>query len=420
MNNTRTAKPGTPLRQERFASSYQSGLLANLVAKRCAQIEDASERAAIWFLQWLSWQPGGLAAHVKDIFPADCLKLNPVNELEKELFETCLSSELQPHNDPEWKLAAAYRQRWIQNHSGGVETIIGARMAKAFDYARETRCLVLVDGLARIGKTFSARAYCELSAGLARYVQVPYSNDDTTFFRTIGRALGVSTSLQLKATEIRTRVEDVLQRGDLALIFDEAAWLFPQTGRHYSLPARVNWLTTALLNFGVPVVLIVTEQFHISQKRVETQTGWASDQFTGRTGHVERLPEVLPMSDLIAVAGAVFPEGDAKSWRALAAYADLSKTRLAAIEALANRARWHARQSGRAAATPADLSRAIQESILPGDPRIKPIAATPRQNRSARATLSPARRDPGAEADRIGNRLISTRPGASAPDLVAQ
>ncbi|MEI9863614.1 MAG: hypothetical protein WDN00_03470 [Limisphaerales bacterium] len=75
MSSTRIAKPGTPFRQNRFASAYPSGLLANLVAKRCAQIEDPTEREPIWFLQLLSWQPGGLAAHVDKIFPANQLNL---------------------------------------------------------------------------------------------------------------------------------------------------------------------------------------------------------------------------------------------------------------------------------------------------------------------------------------------------------
>ena len=100
MSSTRTAKPGTPLRQERFASAYRCGLLSNLVAKRCARIEEAHEPAAIWFLQWLSWQPGGLAAHIKEIFPASDLKMNPVEDLEKELFETCLDGEYDPRNYP--------------------------------------------------------------------------------------------------------------------------------------------------------------------------------------------------------------------------------------------------------------------------------------------------------------------------------
>jgi hypothetical protein len=56
MSNTRTATPGSPFRPERFASSFERGLLANLVAKRVAVLPaGAAARGLIWFLQWLSW-----------------------------------------------------------------------------------------------------------------------------------------------------------------------------------------------------------------------------------------------------------------------------------------------------------------------------------------------------------------------------
>jgi hypothetical protein len=405
MSSTRHAKPGTPPRQERFASSYQTGLLANLVAKRCAQFEDADECAPIWFLQWLSWQRGGLAAHVTEMFPARYFESNPAEDAEKELFETCLhpDGDCPLRYDFAWEGAAAYRARWIKNHSCGVETTVGRRVTEAFDYARETRSMVLVDGVARIGKTFSARAYCERSAGLARYVQVPFSNDDTTFFRAIARALGVSSSLQLKALELRARVEEVLQSGDLLLVLDESAWLWPQTGRQYSLPSRVNWLLTALVNFGCPVALITTPQFHASQKRVETQTGWTSEQFMGRIGHIERLPQVLPIRDLLAVASAIFPEGDEKTWQAMAGYADMNpQTKLAGMDALAKRARWLASQDRRAVATPDDLRRAMRESCVPVAIRES------RTVRRSRAAMSPTRRDTGAVVSQIGDRRIFT------------
>jgi len=410
MSSTRIAKPGTPFKQWRFASANQCGLMGNLVAKRCSQIEDASERAPIWFLQYLSHQPGGLAAHIAEIFPAEDLKTNPPEDLEKELFETCLSSELSPRNDPEWRLAAAYRESWIKKHPGAVETTIGRRVTEAFDFARETRSMVLVDGVARIGKTFSARAYCERSGGMARYVQVPFSNDDATFFRAIARAVGVSSSLQLKTLHLRARVEEVLQAGDLLIVLDEAAWLWPQTGRNYSLPGRISWLTTALVNLGVPVALITTPQFHTSQRRTENQTGWASEQFIGRIGHIERLPEVLPIQDLLAVARSIFPEGDEKTWQALAGYADLNQqTKLAGIDALAKRARWLAHQQGRAEATPDDLRRAMRESVLP-------VAFV--SEKAVPARRSPARRDARATDTRIADRMNFSKPVSTVHGLV--
>ena len=54
------------------------------------------------------------------------------------------------------------------------------------------------------------------------------------------------------------------------------------------------------------------------------------------------LADRLVMPDLIAVARAIFPEGEKKVWPALAACADLSETRLSAIRALVDRARRHA------------------------------------------------------------------------------
>ena len=409
MSSTRTAKPGSPLRQERFASGYQRGLLANLVAKRCAQIEDDGERAVIWFLQWLSWQPGGIAAHVQDIYPPEVLKGNLVSELEQELFETCLSDETQPRNDTDFKFAAAYRARWIQNHSGGVVTDIGRRVHDAIEYASASHCLVLVDGLPRIGKSFAAKAYCERSAGVARYVQTPASNDDFSFFRAIAQALGVSSSLKMKAQEIRARVEETLQAGTLSLVLDEAHYCFDSYLRSTSLPVRINWIMTALVNFGVPVVLVTTPQFQRAQARVEKSTGWTSDQFTGRIGHVEKLPDHLPMSDLIAVARVVFPEGDARSWRALAAYSDLSKQHLAAISALANRARWHAKQDGRQEASAADLGRAIRECSLPVEVELAKSLSEAKlpKIRAPRAVVSPPLRDTGAGLRRVSDEMIS-------------
>jgi len=67
MISTRHAQVGSPLRQERFASSIKQGLLANLVAKRCATIDRLESKAAVWFAQWRSWQPGGLVRLLREM-----------------------------------------------------------------------------------------------------------------------------------------------------------------------------------------------------------------------------------------------------------------------------------------------------------------------------------------------------------------
>lgn len=239
--------------------------------------------------------------------PSDMAQL-----LENEISDTCLNPAR--GLGEVWEALDNYRAKWISELPAQVETCIGKRVADALEYAQETRSLVLIDGPARIGKSFSARAWCERTAGLARYVQVPCSNDDAGFFRAIGRALGVSASLQLKASEIRNRIEDVLQSGDLMLVLDESQYAWSQSWQRYAMPMRVNWILQALVNFNVPVALVTTPIFYSAQKRVEDLTGWTSSQLIGRIGHVERLPDRLGRADLVKVAKALLPACDGATW----------------------------------------------------------------------------------------------------------
>ena len=197
-------------------------------------------------------------------------------------------------------------------------------------------------------------------------------------------------------------------------------YLWPQSWQRYAMPSRINWIMTALVNHNVPVLLISTAQFYISQKRVEGLTGWASEQFTGRIGHVERLPERVGKSDLQAVAKALLPQAGLTAWQALAAYAQLSKRHLASIEAIAKRANWLAAQDGRSGATASDVSRAMKESVIPSDtalasslaPALKArrnVLADPSRGHHGGSAEPPP---PGFEGD--ARVLVTGRPGSQA------
>ena len=363
MSSTRHAQPGKPLRQERFASSFEGGLLANLVAKRCAEMEEGEGRATVWFLQWLSWQPGGLAAAEKTIYGGGDRRI--VSKGTRADWEGLKRVCLDPLAalDSNWGIATVLRKEWIMCSDLGAQTTISRRVFDALDYTRQARCLTLIDGPARIGKSFSAQKWCNRSAGIARYAEVPPSNDDIGFFRAIGRALGVSSSLQLKAAEIRSRIEEVLQVGDLMLVLDEAHYLWPQNWYRYAAPARVNWLMTAAANHGVAVALVTTPQFFKGQKQVEQLTKWNSEQFVGRIGHVERLPKELDFDDLVAVAKSMAPQCDRVTWRALAAFAKSSQARLGCMDAIIKRARWFARQDGRMEVSAREIRRVMKERV---------------------------------------------------------
>lgn len=349
MSSTRTAKPGSPPRQERYASSYERGLLGNLVAKR-VELLTPENRAPLWFLQWLSWQPDGLEAAGRAIGS---------DELER----LCLDPGFLP--DDLWRAVADYRSDWIASRPAVAETTIFRRTADAVAFAQSAPALVLLQGVARIGKSFSAQEICARSGGLLRYVQTPASNDEFSFLRAFALSLGVASSLKTKAVEIRARVEETLQSGGVGVVLDEAHYCFDSYLRSTSLPTRINWLMCALVNHRVPLVLVTTDQFHKAVVRLENATQWSSEQLAGRIAYSERLPTRLPMQDLLAVARSVFPEGDAAAWRALAAQADVSSTHLSAITALVCRARWHASRAGRTTATNDDLRRAFRESVIP-------------------------------------------------------
>jgi hypothetical protein len=261
-----------------------------------------------------------------------------------------------------------YRAAWVAERSAGlVTTEIGRLVNETLDYALETGRMVLIDDMARTGKTTAARQWCEQRPGRARYVQVPSSTDDGGFFRAIAKALGVSINLNSKAVELRDRVEDTLQRSRLAVVFDEAHYLWPQGNFRDALPTRLNWLMTALVNHGVPVALVTTPQFIRSQQRVEQKSCWTSEQFIGRIGHYKRLPDTLDEKDLAAVARVQLPEGDAKAVALLVAYARSSLKYLAGIDSVVTRARYLAGKAGRGKVTSNDVANAIQEGVIPSD-----------------------------------------------------
>ena len=68
MSSTRHAEAGAPFRQERYSSHpvFAAGLMANLVAKRTAVLENPAHRETIWALQAHSWK-GGLPAHADEL-----------------------------------------------------------------------------------------------------------------------------------------------------------------------------------------------------------------------------------------------------------------------------------------------------------------------------------------------------------------
>lgn len=492
MSNTRTAKPGSPLRQERYCSSveYEAALKANLVAKRCSVLTDASQRELVWWIQAQSHQPGGLKAlaarilkdhagqfqtramfdlrasgrtfnadQVRDIradipggdlvfplrgelandmggMPEDARFLvndeqlgwserrrraraseaanqkaqaNPEHYPVQDFRARCLSAAAHEDSglvgaleslalDPAlpvedgqpWfcpRLVSIIRQEMAtcakQAADGFAQTTVSEMVREAIEYAPAIRKICLIDGQARIGKSFAAQKYCAAFPGRARFAECPPFNDDAGFFRAVAKALGVSTNLNLKAQYIRDRVEETLASGDLTLVIDEAHRLFSQKDVRFTLPVRVNWVMH-MVNRGVPICLITTPQFFKAQAAVTKATYWTSEQLTGRIGHYRKLPDKLSLEELAGVARALLPEGCKKSIELLVAYADSSAKYLAGIEHAVCRARYFAQKDGRAAADFRDVQAAIKQGAIPSDSALAGTLSALEQKRRTR------------------------------------
>lgn len=493
MSTTRTAKPGSAFRQERFSSSpeFKRGLMANLVAQRSALLVDELDRAVVWFLQLRSHRDGGLNLVAQELlerfpeqiatrsmlkfgaapgqvynadqvraaraeipdgeeqfplqgeqswmdvltppveacdyetefrreqaalretnavlkayeqpsqYPAqafqDVCKKHAAAELSTWLAEACLNPALDLDQVGPWyfpKAVEALRQMLAnyaqEQRQAIVVTQLGEQVFETLEYSWQSRCLTIIDGMPRTGKTHAAKAWCELHPGIARYVQVPSTNDEIGFYRAIAKSLGVSINLNSKAQDLRQRIEETLQAGHLILVLDEAHYLWPNLIDKRSLPARINWVMTALVNHGVPVCLVTTPQFSRNQKAIEAKTRWTSEQFIGRIGHYQKLPDALNDSDIAAIAQLALPEADADSVELLVTYAKGSARYIAAIEALVCRARFMAGKEGRTEIGADDLRKTIKTSVIPSDNALaQALLPAPVKGRS-RATPAPA------------------------------
>jgi hypothetical protein len=338
------------------------------------------------------------------------------DQLEEQIKRLCLDpglclAELSPWYCPDLvRILREYRQAWSNARTAGaVVTEVGKLVHDSLEYSYSQKCLTVTEGLERIGKTCAALQWCDLHPGRARYVQVPPTNDDIGFFQAIAKALGVSINLNSKAQELRARIETVLQRGHLMLIFDDSHWLWPQSRYRDALPARITWLMTALVDKGIGVALLTTPQFFESQRALVRKTCWRHHQFEGRIGHYEYLPEELSEPDLTAVAKWHLPEGDSETIFGLVSYAQSSGRYLQGIKAVVQRARYEVEKAGRAKVTANDIRRVITRSAIPSDnglaaaiagTRRTPNATSPVPTPTPADTELPIRRARPAKRDR--------------------
>lgn len=238
-------------------------------------------------------------------------------------------------------------------------TAVTRTINETLDFWFSRRRMILIEGVAGIGRTATARAWCDAHAGMVRYVEVPSSGDDRSFFAAIARQLGIARGASFKGQQIKVRIEEMLASSDLLIAFDESQYLWTQAMRPRKTPDRLLWLKTTF-DSGTPIALIAHTDFSKWQAHYVARTLWTDEQFERRLNRRVNLPAEHSREDMLKIARAHFPAGEARTWKLLAAYALGTEKKQASgiVEALES-ARYRAELAGRAEPIFADVEAAL-------------------------------------------------------------
>ena len=227
------------------------------------------------------------------------------------------------------------------------ETAVSKQINDTLDFWYARRRMVLIEGVAGIGRTETAKAWRDAHAGMVRYIEVPSSSDDRSFYASIARAWGVANGASYKAQQIKVRIEEMLLTSGLALAMDESQYLWGQFIRPRRTPDRILWIKT-IFDAGTPIALIAHTDFSKWQQHYIDRTLWTDEQFERRLNRRLLLPGEHSKDDMLKIAKAHLPNGDSRSWKLLAAYALATEKKQASgiVEALES-AMYRAKQAGR-------------------------------------------------------------------------
>ncbi|MGB9473805.1 MAG: ATP-binding protein, partial [Candidatus Udaeobacter sp.] len=161
------------------------------------------------------------------------------------------------------------------------DTEASRQINNSLDFCFRRRRMVLIEGKAGIGKTATLKAWCNRQQGLARYVEVPSSNDDRSFFAAIAEAIGVARGTSYNGQQIKLRVEEALRASGLMLVLDESQFSWGQYNRPHGIPVRIQWIKTAF-DAGTPIALVALPKFSEWQQLYAKRTLWDDDQLERR------------------------------------------------------------------------------------------------------------------------------------------
>lgn len=401
MSSTRTATDGI-LRQERFCSAPEfegEGINGLAAAKRIEIEADRSTRELLWFIQWRSLAPRGLqqlCSEIVESFPdridTPLHVQGALADLPHVLTNFCLNPKANIR-DGFWFFDNLYgalrilRDRFIASARERLaDTVVSREIIETLDFWYSRRRMVLIEGVPGTGRSETTGCWVNAHVGMVRFVEVPSSNDDRSFFASIARQLGVARGASMKAQEIKVRIEEMLARSELMLAFDESQYLWAQYLRPRKTPDRLLWIKS-IFDSGTPVALVALTDFSMWQAHYVKRALWPDEQFERRVNRaivlvpddcvaemrksgklVEaglnrrliRLKAEDLRADMLKIARVHFPEGDTRCWKLLASYAVGAHKKLGGgIREALESARYRAEKEARDCVTFGDIEAAL-------------------------------------------------------------
>jgi AAA domain-containing protein len=165
--------------------------------------------------------------------------------------------------------------------SGLATTDVSEQMREALDFCYRRRRMILIEGVAGIGKSETVKAWCSRYSGLVRRVEIPSSGDDRSFYAALAEEVGVARGAAYNGQQIKLKVEEALRASGLMLVLDEAQFAWPQFNRPRGVPARMQWIKTAY-DDGTPIALVALPEFTDWQNLYVERTLWRDSQLIRR------------------------------------------------------------------------------------------------------------------------------------------
>jgi hypothetical protein len=258
------------------------------------------------------------------------------------------------------------------------DTVVTRKISETLDFWFARRRMVLIEGVAGIGRTATTRAWCDAHAGLVRYIEVPSSSDDRSFYASVARELGVARGTSFNGQQIKVRVEEMLMTSELMIAFDESQYLWTQAMHPRKTPDRLLWIKSTF-DSGTPIALVAHTDFSKWQEHYVKRTLWTDEQFERRLNRHVTLPSEHSREDMLKIARSHFSTGDARSLKLLAGYAMGTEKKQASgiVEALES-ARYRAEKDGRDEVTFADIEAALMHDHQFLNPPVAEGLRTPR------------------------------------------